>query len=364
MHDTHVNTFAYELFSFITSDSKEYLAFHRPVIPQKETLEALYNNPPPDLIASISQCRTGMLQSIYPNNPPEPEPQIPVTIIGLAIAVYNCVAVNKKMDKALIEPAVSFTKALIQSIPLAKDIYTSLCYHSIIRICERQIAHFDSLQKDLFIQCINLNPVSQMVFIHLAMPSHVKALACELIPDFEKNSGSCPKIKDAQWIEQVETLLDDTCIYRWIIHQWINLPQSLESSRNIGLILETLRRRGKYEGFILDFYESCLYYQQINPSSYDLFDALNRCKTYLSTPGANKASRHFNIKGHEYFILFIPLLEITIKAGQTPCRSKHLANEMAALVMMSKELYRYMPETGGNAINFSPPEFEQEAKNV
>jgi hypothetical protein len=360
MPDPAANTVAYALFSLMTSDPKEYLSVNGAMIPQKKVLESLYNNPPPDLITAIGHCCTTLLTSIYAHHPKGDAPHIPVTIIGLALAVHNCMAIHPKMDQSIIDQSVSFTQALIQSIPRAKDVYTSLCYHAIIRIGERQINHFDPLQKELFIKCVNLNPLSQLLLIHHAIPPPVQSLACELIPEFEKNHNDCPAQKqDNQWIAQVETLLDDIWIRRWMLHQWINCPQSLESSRNIGLILETLRRHGDYQDFILDFYESCMYYQGINKSSFDLFDALSTCKTYLSTPGASKASRHFNLKGHEYFVLFMPLMELTIENNQIPSRSRHLANEVAALVMASKELYRYMPESGGHAIEFSPPVFEQ-----
>ncbi|KPA18886.1 hypothetical protein MHK_000892 [Candidatus Magnetomorum sp. HK-1] len=364
MHERDVNTLSYELFEFINSGQKGRLDFNTPIIANEQTLSSIYKNPHPDLMASIRQCSNAFIRSIYPYGLHMDQIHIPVAIIGLALCVYNCMALKKTQNEDKPDPAFDFTQALIQTLPTADDLSTALCYHSIINIAAPQSRYFDSLQKHLFTQCINLNALSQMALINISMPYDLYELACELLPEFKKPDMASNEKTNHKWINRIETLLNDTHMYRWIIHQWINLPHCLETSRNTGLVMETIRRRGKHQHFILDFYESCIYYHKKASSAYDLYSALNDTKTLLSSPGANKASRKLNLKGQEYFLQFIPLLEMTIEQKAIPSRSKKLFKEIASIFKGAQNLYKYIPDTGGHKIQFNPPEFEQEVCHV
>jgi len=189
-------------------------------------------------------------------------------------------------------------------------------------------------------------------------------LAEELIPEWHQPDQTGPLITYDQWYTMVHALLNDTYINRWIIHQWLDLPTCVESCRNTGLVLESIRRKGDHTAFILDFYESCLYYHMYHKSSYDLFNILEICESLLTVPGANKATQQLNRKGQAYFLQFIPLLEMTHSHQSIPSRTPHIYSKMRAMGLRSQELYKYIPNASGHQIQFSPLAFEQEVKHV
>jgi len=363
MHYVNANTLCCELFEFLNSGLQGHIAVNKPMITDDETFLSVYNNPDPNLVSAVKNCINILLESIYPHDSKIDEINFPVTVIGMLFAVYNCLAVKTIQNDDDSDYVFDFTQNIIKSIPPADNTIDWLCYHSIVQLAAKQSLAFSSKQKQLFAQCINSNSLSKLVLIDHFLPYDLYDLASELIPDWKKPYIDSNLKKKGSWINHVEKILDDKYLNRWVIHEWLKLKISLNTCRNTGLILESLRRKGIHNSFILDFYESCVYFSN-DKSIFDIYGALDTTETLLSAPGANKLARKLNLKGHEYYIQFLPLMKMMDDKKSAPCRSKNLNKKIISIIMRLQGFYTYLVKEGEHKTIFGEIEFEQETCNV
>ena len=348
------NTLSYQLFEFINSGLHNSIQANEPMITDLKTFSTICENPDPALISAIKHLINSFLGSIYPYDSTINKIDIPVSVISMVFAIYNCLAIKDLQKEDEPDHVFEFTQSLIKSIPYSNDLIDALCFHSIVQLASKKNNLLSLKQKQLFSQCINSNSVSKLVLINYLLPVDLCHIAKELIPEWKESEINSNLPQKNDWINDVEKLLDDKHLNRWLIHEWLKLPLCLESCRNTGLVLEALRQKGNHKSFILDFYESCVYYHKNSQTVFDIYGALNTTEKLLSAPGTNKLSRKLNIKGQEYYIQFEPLMKLLNENQNVPNRCQHVHKDIISLILRLQTLDKYIPRKGKNKIVFGP----------
>ncbi len=124
------------------------------------------------------------------------------------------------------------------------------------------------------------------------------------------------------WIRWLPPLAQPA-IAGYLRRRWLNLPETRPACRNLGLLLEALRRRGDGRACILEFYEA---YDRFCATTmqdawrrpvrcWPLFDRIERL---LRAAGDSEAAIRLNRWGNEYFLKFRALLQIVIDENRLP----------------------------------------------
>jgi hypothetical protein len=121
-----------------------------------------------------------------------------------------------------------------------------------------------------------------------------------------------------EWLEVLSPALARPEIARYLRHRWLSVPETRPACRNLGLLLEALRRRGDRRPLVLGFYEA---YDRF--AAHPLQDHQNRARRrwpvldtierLLRAQGETDATIALNRWGNEYFLKFHALIE-TVKA--------------------------------------------------
>ena len=147
-----------------------------------------------------------------------------------------------------------------------------------------------------------------------------------------ENPGPWANLND--WLPTLALLLEQPVIVHHLHRRWLSMPETLLACRNLGLLLEALRRRGDQRVLILEFYEAFNYFratQVVDPwyskprRRWPLLDHIERL---LRATGDSEAAIQLNRRGNEYLFLFHPLLKIIIAEHGLPRDYYHLTPDL------------------------------------
>jgi len=355
------------LFHFLLSVRDGRPEAKQPLVAEENTLHALYAEPHPDLWEALRHCLDAFLVELSPNPAQRGELHAPVSALGVALAANNCLAPASLQqpggEEKHADPVVDFTTALIATLPPALVRDTALTYHAVLRGSEITLPHLEGTRAGLLHSLIERSPLTALWSLDAHTPAALDELAAELLPGWSSIDGALRQIWRGleQWLERVVELLADASISRWLRHRWLTMPETREACRNVGLLLEALRQREEQRNVILDFYEAYDYFRA-EPQDDEwrgqvrVWPVLETIAELLLTSGDNEESIQRNRQGNEYFLKFLPLVQLIINEGGVPTDYAHLSREFVGAL---RPLLNYVTEGARQRITFEKVVFEE-----
>ena len=380
----------------------------------KEALRRLYAEPQPTLLEALRQCVESFLIGLDCDPVQWGELQVPAGALGVAFAAHNYLSpeyrFQQKGDHAEhTDPVEDYTKALISTIPPARDRDAALAYHAILRCFDSprrnpalaplgntvdlsswasnaqsdksnrlkpaqgirqgasaslhfQAGHLMAGQMAAVSRLFERSPLTALAGLDLYMPAALYPLAAELLRGWEEKKPVEPDVwgEPEDWLSLVSELLEDRSIARRLRHRWLALPETRDACRNLGLLLEALRRRGNHRELLLEFYEAYDYFRaESRPGKWGntrrVWPVLDTIEKLLRAPGDHDAAILLNRRGNEYFLTFRPFLEILIAENRLPSEYAHLTLEFEQAL---RPLLDYATERAEPRISFGSVAFE------
>lgn len=355
------------IFHFLVSVRDGRPRARQPVVAEKTILRALYETPHPDLQKALRHCLDAFLVGLSPDPGRWGELHAPVSALGVALAAHNCLAPVLSQQsgdgKEHIDPVRDFTSALIAALPPAREQDAALAYHAVLRGVETLLPGLEPTRARLMQALIERSPLTALWALDMHTPAALDELAAQLLPGWSAVDGrEVWRRGREEWLGNVVELLSDARIARWLRQRWLSMPETREACRNVGLVLEMLRRRGDSRAFILDFYEAYDYFcaearsdgwhEQIR-----VWPVLETIEKLLRTPGDSEAAIQMNRRGNEYFLKFRPLVELIIDEKGIPTDYALLSREFVGVL---RPLLNYVTESVRPRIDFREVTFQEE----
>jgi hypothetical protein len=361
------DTLEESLFNFLVSVSEGRPHAARPLIVEYEILNNLYKKPHPDLLQALKNALDCLLVEISSNPAEWGKIELPTSILGLVLAAQNALSPEPSIhfndQKYQKDPIEEFTDLLIDTIPPANELAEVFAYHSVLRGIEGIIPSLTKSRRSLFSKIIELSPLTALWNLDNHTPSVINHIGRELLHGWRDSTSPFEKIwgTPEKWLIVVGSLLNNIHIARWIRHRWLTMPETRPSCRNIGLILEILLRNKECRRFILEFYEAYDYFYSkkvINDGQkakryWPIFEIIYKL---IHVSGDNDAAIILNRRGVEYFLKFLPLVEIIIAKNGIPEDFQLLTLEF---VMQIRELADCITLKSKGGISFSKISFEE-----
>lgn len=359
-----------QLFSFLLSVRNGKPQATKPMIADHSTLQSLCTEPHPDLKEALRHCLDTFLVELSSDPAQWGELQIPASAFGFALAFHNSLSqtaaaqINREEKK--INPVKEFTSALFATLSPAYEKDTALVYHALLQGISAILSRLKIAQSEWLHELVEFSPLTMLQTLDVHTPIGLYALASELLPGWK--GIELPQRKAwhslAEWVNVVVMLLDDPKIARWLRHCWIAMPETRQSSRNIGLVIEALRRKGNHQGFIWEFYEAYDYLSaKMQPDEWSgqkrVWPLLQTIEKLLRISGDDEMTLKINRQGNEFFLKFRPLVEMIIAANGIPSEYKLLSR---GFVQTLRPLLNYVTERGHQRITFREVAFEQQPK--
>lgn len=327
-----------------------------PLLVEPGVLRALYARPARLLCEALRHSVDAFLVVIHPDPATWGAVAAPVETLGLALAAHNALTLSAADDD---HPAVAFTVALLETLPPARDLATALAYHAVMRG-----VHAASAPAALWPALLERSPLTALVTLDAHLPAALEALAAELLPGWQLREHppyAVASPPDA-WLAAVSDLLAEPRLARWLRLRWLALPETRPACRNLGLLLEALRRRGGLEDVILPYYADFAYFRAAPlangwgpPARH--WPLLDETARLLRAAGVDETSAEaalqLNRRGNEQFLLFRALLEIVAEAWPLP-DYPHIALDF---VLALRALVDYTTDTARQGLAFSPAVF-------
>jgi hypothetical protein len=307
------------------------------LVAEEATLREMSNAPHASLSEAFGQCLKALLIEMGADMDGVSASAL---VFGLALAVNNCIAPvrweqlgEKDDDSALYD---EFTEALVAALPIARKTNAALAYQAVLRGASDAVTRVSATRAALIHSLIERSPLTALWSIDVHTPSALEALAAELLPGWtaKQNAAAYGWRSDDAWLKTVAMLLKDARIARWVRRRWLSMPETRHACRNVGLLLEALRRRGDSRAFILDFYEAYDYFRardtradQRQVQKKRFWPILEEIEKLLRAPGDDDAAMQINRRGNEYFLKFRPLVETVIAENGIPTDYAHLSRE-------------------------------------
>jgi hypothetical protein len=378
------------LFDFLISVRDGRPRADRPVITDRDTLQALYTAPHPDLREALRHCLDAFLVELTPNPSVWGPVDAPAAALGVALAGMNWLstadgrrriyATEDPEDEATSrDPVDEFTAALIATLPPARERDAALAYHAVLRglpaalSASNPAAAQRSPARDRLVHAlIERSPLTTLWALDVHTPAALDPLAAELLPGWDSGNRPVDVWRSAEaWLETVSALLRDPRLARWARHRWLALPETRPACRNTGLLLEALRRQDHgtptHRDLLLAFYE---YYDHARGETQTnawgepmrVWPLLTRMENLLTVAGdddlLSEAALHVNRRGNEYFLKFRPLLELVVEEGGLPEAYPHLTLDF---VLRLRALVPYTTTEARQRIAFEELAFEADA---
>lgn len=227
-----------------------------------------------------------------------------------------------------------FTHALIDTLPRARTLHEILTYHALLDVPARVLPDLPPERSGLMHRLINLSPMTALCHLHLHTPPALTPLAGELLPGRKECvTDPSPWTGTEDWLDTLLPLTERPPIARFLRQRWLTLPETGPSCRNLGLVLEGLRRHGNHRDFILEFYEAYDYFrgqkqENIRGGTYRGWPILDKIGRLLRLGGeseaASEAAMRLNHRGSEYFLKFHALTQIIREERGVPRDYRHL----------------------------------------
>lgn len=306
----------------------------RPLIAENQVLHELYTTPHPKVTEAMHHCLDAFLTEITPDPAEWGMLEAPAFLPGIAIAFNNALTrdpfqspdnkndeADKSEDEANEEkhedPVGNFTAALIASLPPATDRDTALIWQSLLRKAENALEHPETIRPGLLKTLMEQNPLTALASLHVHTPEALKDLVAGN-PD-----------RPSPWPATVADLLSDARIARWLRHRWLTGPETHHACRNLGLLLEMLRRHGDHRELILAFYEGYDYFcaESRADGQGRFWPILETIENLLRTPGDSEMAIRLRQRGNAYFLKFRPLVDIILAEKGIPRDYRLLTRE-------------------------------------
>ena len=353
------------LFRFLLSVREGWPQAAQPLVTEQATLRALCNEPHPDLREALRHCLDAFLVELGPDPVQWGNVQAPASVLLVALVVHNCLAMISlpaPADKGKrVDSVEEFTTALVSIIPPARERNAVLAYHAVLRGTEAVVPRLEHARARLMHAVIERSPLTALYALDVHCPVALDALAAELLPGWRSLDQSPCKVwrQDEEWLNVVENILADARLARWLRHRWLALPETREACRNLGLLLEALRRRGDQRSFILEFYDAYAYFcAQLRPDTWRgqirVWPVLETIEKLLRTPGDNEVAIQVNRWGNEYFLKFLPLATLIIDEGGIPPDYAFLRSDF---VMALRHLLDYVTYGSQQHVTFEQVTF-------
>ncbi len=291
---------------------------HRPLLLTPDTLRDLYRDPHPPLLNAIAHHLDALLVELHPDvgrwQPLRPAPHL----LGIALAAYNCFL------PSLPDPVIAFTRALVGTIPPARDLADVLAYHALLLRPSEALANWptDTIRAEILQTCLNRSPLTALSHPHLHTPPPLTRLAADLLRWRRQQVADPSPWRDADdWLAAVISLLAEPALAAYLRQRWLTLPPTRQTGRNLGLLLEALRQQGEQRDFLLAFYNAYAYTTQAAAH-----DQWGRATVYwpelleigqlLRLNGSDSpAAINLNRRGSEWFLKFWPLVRLVAAEG-------------------------------------------------
>jgi len=378
------------LFDFLISVRDGRPRADRPVITERETLQALYTAPHPDLCEVLRHCLDAFLVELTPDSSVWGTVKAPSAALGVALAGMNWlsanggrqrgrVTVDQEEEETSRDPVGEFTAALLATLPPARERDSALAYHAVLRglpallsVSNPTAAQRSPARDRLFHALIERSPLTALWAVDLYTPAALDPLAVELLPGWDPENRPADVWGGAEaWLETVTGLLRDPRLARWARHRWLALPETRPACRNTGLLLEALRRQDDVTStnwdLLLAFYECYDHFRgETRKNAWGepvrVWPLLTRMEKLLTVGGDDEllsaAALRVNRRGNEYFLKFRSLLELVVEEGGLPEAYPHLTLDF---VLTLRRLVRYTTTEARQQIKFEEIAFEADA---
>lgn len=362
----------------------------QPLLVDADTLAALYASPQPALVEVLRHCLDNFLVELGPNPASWGSLDLSPALWGVALALHNCLvpglyfaSVNfetspraetaaQSSQGTHLTPVAEFTAALIDTLPPAQTLAENLAYHALLRQPAEALPYLPAGQAALLQALLNRIPLSAIYNLHHYTPPALTPLAAELLPGWRtRRSDYAPWTNPAAWLAGVALLLDRPALAAYVRRRWLSLAETRPACRNLGLLLEALRRTGNHRNFILEFYEA--YEYTYAETSRDAWGHARRYWPVLATierllhagrevdpahETALAAALRLNRHGNEYFLKFYPLVHLIIAEGRPPTDYNHLRDLPLAL----RPLLDLTTDGRGPRLDFGAIQFRGESE--
>jgi hypothetical protein len=255
-------------------------------------------------------------------------------IWGLVLAAHNCFVPALPSGDGAIDPVTEFSTALLDTLPPARTLGDILAYHALLHQAAEALPHLPADRAGIMHGLLNRSPLSAIYHLHHHTPPPLTQLAADLLRHWRRRViDPAPWRGLDDWLDVLEPLLDQPAVAVYLRRRWLALPETRSACRNLGLLLEALRRRGKYRTFILDFYEAYDYsYGETRKDRggrrYRCWPILDRIERLLCASGeceeGLEAAIRLNRWGNEYLLKFHALIQIIAAEGCVPTDYNHL----------------------------------------
>ena len=313
------------LFWFLKTITARQPRSARLVLVENATLRALYASPHPLLEQALHHCVDSLLVDMSLDPKKWGKLEVPTWMLGVALALNNCLA-DTQSDGS------GFTAALIEQLPASRQRAEILANHALLQNAlttrSKKTRRFATNLQAL----VERSPLTALWCLDEHTPMSLVNLARELVPGFRPELEIKSVWGDDEWLSTISSLLEDQDIARIVRQRWLVMPESRRACRNVGLVLEALRRRGHRE-FCLEFYEAYDYFRSELVDAWSgkvrVWPLLKRIEELLRVPGDSEAALRVNRWGNEYFLKFRALMEILFAEQGVPQDYKLLTLEFA-----------------------------------
>ncbi len=305
-----------------------------PLLLEPAVLRALYAEPHPDLTEALHQCLYGFLVELDPDPACWGEFTLSPAIWGVALATYNCFLPASPSGDGATDPLTEFTAALLDTLPPARNLTDALAYHALLHQAAEALPHLPTERAVIMHGLLNRSPLSAVYHLHYPTPPPLTRLAADLLRHWRRRvADPAPWSGTEDWLDALEPLLAQPAIAVYLRRRWLALPETRPACRNLGLLLEALRRRGNQRAFILDFYEAYDYLhgetrENRRGRPYRCWPILDRVERLLHASGGSEesleAAIRLNRRGNEYLLKFHALIQIIAEEGRVPTDYNHL----------------------------------------
>lgn len=345
-----------ELFRFLTSVAQGQPRATHLLLAENSTLREVYANPHPLLEQALHHCVDVLLVDISLDPKTWPAIKAPSWMLGVALALHNSL-----VKSASSEAEAGFTSALIETLPPARTTSEVLANHALLYTAvEERSGKSRRLTPNLH-ALIERSPLSTLWFLHEHTPGSLLGLARELLRGFRSENVKDVWVNEEEWLSTIRPLLSHQDIARVVRQRWLVLPETREACRNIGLVLEALRRGGTNREFCLEFYEAYDYFRselRDDPwgGSVRVWPLMQNIEKLLRVAGDSEAAIQINRWGNEYFLKFRPLKEILEAEYGVPKDYNLLTLTFAQSL---QQLLPYITEQG-SSLSFGEIDFNSE----
>lgn len=350
------------LFRFLLSVRDGRPEAARPLLATDATLREVRRGLNPQLGEALRHCLDAFLIQLTPDPAEWGELKIPASIVPLGMALNNCLV------RGTPAPASDdFTKRLVAAIPPASRRDDALAYHALLRGVGKFLTSAEPWRAGYLHALVDRSPLTMLWALDVHDPPGLSPVAGDLLPPrrrkevFGREMGETGWGDAGEWLRALGSLLADRRLARWVGHRWLAMPASLGASRNVGLLLELLRRQDDpaLRDFVLSFYESYDYFRgEARTDEWGrrvrVWPELEAIDRMLRVPGDSDAAIEMTRRGNEHFLKFRPLVQAIIDGGGMPQDYALLTTDF---VMTLRGLLNYVAGGPARRIDFTEAEF-------